>query len=91
MLPLAEVYYKAGATEKANDFIRTIAGIYIENLNYYNSVEPAFASYYHEDSMQAYAVMSRVWEWAEAYGQQALLEEFKSKMMIPDDLKEIFK
>ena len=91
MLPLAEVYYKAGATEKANDFIRTIAGIYIADLNYYNSVEPAFASYYQEDSMQAYAVMSRVWEWAEAYGQQALLEEFKSKMMIPDDLKEIFK
>ncbi len=71
--------------------MRAIAGIYIENLNYYNAVEPAFASYYQEDSMQAYAVMSRVWEWAEEYGQQDLLEEFKSKMMIPEDLKDIFK
>ncbi len=90
MLPMGEVYYKAGEIEKGNSFIRTLATIYIENLNYYNSVSPAFASFYHEDSMQSYAVLSRIWDWAEQYGQRQLLEEFKAKMMIPDDLKEIF-
>ena len=90
MLPLAEVYYQAGATQKANDFVRTIAGIYIENLSYYNSVSPEFSSYYQEDKMQAYAVMSRIWEWGERYNQKALLDELKSKMIVPDDLKDLF-
>ncbi|KAF0199066.1 MAG: Uncharacterized protein FD166_691 [Bacteroidetes bacterium] len=90
MLPLAEVYYQAGATQKANDFVRTIAGIYIENLSYYNSVSPEFSSYYQEDKMQAYAVMSRIWEWGERFNQKALLDELKSKMIVPDDLKDLF-
>ncbi|MFH1118479.1 MAG: DUF2723 domain-containing protein [Bacteroidota bacterium] len=90
MLPLAEVYYQAGATQKANDFVRTVAGVYIENLNYYNSVNPEFSSYYQEDKMQAYAVMSRIWEWGERFDQKALLDELKSKMIIPEDLKDLF-
>lgn len=90
MLPLAEVYYQSGATVKGNDFVRTVAGIYIENLNYYNSVSPEFSSYYEEDKMQAFAVMSRIFEYGRTYDQKALLDEFKSKMMIPDDLKDLF-
>ncbi|MBK6345211.1 MAG: DUF2723 domain-containing protein [Bacteroidales bacterium] len=91
MLPLAEVYYQAGATQKANDFVRSIAGVYTENLNYYNSVSPEFSSYYQEDKMQAYAVMSRIWEWGERFNQKALLDELKSRMIVPDDLKDLFK
>lgn len=90
MLPLAEVYYQAGATKKANDFVRTIAGIYIQNLNYYNSVSPEFSSFYQDDKMQAYAVMSRIWEWGERFNQKALLDELKTKMIIPEDLKDMF-
>jgi len=90
MLPLAEVYYQSGATVKGNDFVRTVAGIYIENLNYYNSVSPEFSSYYEDDKMQAYAVMSRIFEYGRTYEQKALLDEFKSKMLIPEDLKDLF-
>ncbi|NTW23502.1 MAG: DUF2723 domain-containing protein [Lentimicrobium sp.] len=90
MLPLAEVYYQSDATVKGNDFVRTVAGIYIENLNYYNSVSPEFSSYYEEDKMQAYAVMSRIFEYGRTYDQKALLDEFKSKMIIPEDLKDLF-
>ncbi len=89
-LPLVEVYYKAGAFDKGNDLMRTLGNIYVENLNYYNALSPEFASVYHDESMQAYAVMSRIWEWAETYGQRQILDEFKSKMMIPEDLKDIF-
>lgn len=90
MLPLGEVYYQAGAIEKANNFLKTIAGIYIEDLNYYSSVSPEFSSYYQDDRMQAYAVMSRIWEWGERYNQKPMLEELKSKMIIPEDLKDVF-
>jgi len=90
MLPLAEVYYQSGATVKGNNFMRTVAGIYIENLNYYNSVSPEFSSYYEEDKMQAFAVMSRIFEYGRTYEQKALLDEFKSKMIIPEDLKDLF-
>lgn len=90
MLPLAEVYYDAGAEDKGNDFVKTLAGVYIDNLNYYNAVSPDLASFYQEDSMQAYAVLARIWEYAEKYGQSEMLEDLKSRMMIPDDLKDIF-
>jgi tetratricopeptide (TPR) repeat protein len=91
MLPLAEVYFDAGAAEKGTDFLKTLATVYIDNLNFYNAVNPKFASFYHEDSMQAYAVLARVWEYADEYGQRKLLDELKDKMIIPNDLKDIFK
>jgi len=90
MLPLAEVYYKAGAIEKGNNFIKTIAGIYIQDLNYYNAVSPEFRSYYQDDQMQAYAILSRIFEWGKEYKQDALLEELRGKMIIPNEYKDLF-
>ncbi|MCB9014550.1 MAG: DUF2723 domain-containing protein [Lentimicrobiaceae bacterium] len=91
MLPMAEIYYEAGAMKKGNDFVKTIADIYLADLSYYSAVSPEFSNYYQDDQMQAYAVMSRIWQYAEKYGQKALLDELKSKMIIPEDLKDVFK
>lgn len=90
MLPLAEVYYLAGDTVKANNFVKTLADIYTGNLAYYASVNPEFSSFYEDDRMQAYAVMSRIWEYGRKFNQQPLLNEIKSKMMIPQEYKELF-
>lgn len=90
MLPMAEVYYDAGAPDKGNNFLTTLANVYIENLNFYNSVSPEFASFYHEDSMQAYAVLARIWEYADRYNQKEMLEDLKTRMIIPEDLKDVF-
>ncbi|MHC1775191.1 MAG: DUF2723 domain-containing protein [Lentimicrobium sp.] len=90
MLPLAEVYYLAGDTVKANNFMKTIAGIYIGNLTYYTSVSPEFSNFYQDDKMQSYAVMSRIWEYGRKFNQPQLLEEFKSKMMIPQEYMDMF-
>jgi hypothetical protein len=90
MLPLAEVYYLAGDTVRANNFMKTVAGIYIGNLTYYASVSPEFSSYYQDDKMQSYAVMSRIWEYGRKFKQKQLLEEFKTKMMIPEEYKDLF-
>lgn len=91
MLPLADVYYKSEKMDKGNKLLKTLAGIYIENLNYYSSVSPKFRSYYEDDTMQAYAVLSRIWEAATEYGQRELLDEIKADMTIPEEFKELFK
>jgi hypothetical protein len=90
MLPLAEVYYLAGDTIKANNFVKTLADIYTGNLTYYSSVSPEFSSFYEDDRMQAFAVMSRIWEYGRTYNQQPLLDEIKSKMMIPQEYMDLF-
>jgi hypothetical protein len=41
--------------------------------------------------MQAYAVLSRIWEAATEYGQRELLDEIKADMTIPEEFKELFK
>lgn len=91
MLPLADVYYKAGAIDKGNEFVKTLAGIYIENLNYYNSVSPKFHSFYDDNIMQSYAVLSRIWEVGKEYGQREMLEKLRDKMVIPAEFDELFK
>ncbi len=90
MLPLAEVYYLAGDTVRANNFVKTLADIYTGNLAYYASVNPKFSSFYEDDRMQAFAVMSRIWEYGRTYNQQPLLDEIKSKMMIPQEYMDLF-
>lgn len=90
MLPIIGVYYEAGNLEKGNAFAKDLAKIYIDNLSYYNAVKPKFKSFYEENTMQAYAVLSRIWEIAKAYDQRALLDEIKEDMIIPDELKGIF-
>lgn len=91
MLPLAEVYYMAGNTDKGNDFVKALADIYLANITYYTSVSPEFSSYYEDDMMQAFAVMARIWEYGKKYGQNEMLKEFKSRMyMIPAEYKDLF-
>ncbi|MBL7905552.1 MAG: DUF2723 domain-containing protein [Bacteroidales bacterium] len=91
MLPLAEVYYKAGNIVKGNNFAKDLADIYLANITYYTSVSPEFSSYYEDDMMQAFAVMARIWEYGKKYGQEDMLKEFKSRMyMIPAEYKDLF-
>lgn len=91
MLPLAEVYYMAGNTAKANTFVKALADIYLANITYYTSVSPEFSSYYEDDMMQAFAVMARIWEYGRKFGQDEMLKEFKSRMyMIPAEYKDLF-
>jgi hypothetical protein len=40
--------------------------------------------------MQAYAVLARIWEYADRYNQKEMLEDLKTRMIIPEDLKDVF-
>jgi hypothetical protein len=88
--PLLEVYYNAGATEKANDFFRTMAKVFGERLAFYNQVDPKFASFYKEDSEEAMMGLARLMSVAKQNNQQSLIKEIEDNYMLPEELKGIF-
>ena len=55
MLPYAEVYYKTGAKEKADQLIERVAQIYCQNLDYYFSFKGKSKDYFQQDIQNALA------------------------------------
>ena len=60
MLPYAEVYYRAGATEKANKLVERVAEIYGQNIDYYYSFSPANTQYFEQDVQTALGIIKRM-------------------------------
>jgi tetratricopeptide (TPR) repeat protein len=60
MLPYAEIYYKAGASEKANMLIERVAKIYSQNLDYYNSFSSGHTQYFEQDVQTSLGILRRL-------------------------------
>ncbi|MCD4695195.1 MAG: DUF2723 domain-containing protein, partial [Bacteroidales bacterium] len=60
MIPFIEVYYDAGAVEKANDVSRRVFEIYDQNMNYYYSLNNNLAKYYESEYNQALGVLQQL-------------------------------
>jgi hypothetical protein len=60
MLPFAEIYYKAGESEKANKLIDRVGQIYSQNLDYYYSFSPGYAQYFEQDVQTALGIIKRL-------------------------------
>ena len=60
MLPYAEIYYKAGAPEKANKLIERVAEIYSQNLDYYYSFSPEYKQYFEQDVQTSLGIIKRM-------------------------------
>jgi hypothetical protein len=60
MLPYAEIYYKAGASEKANMLIERVAQIYSQNLDYYNSFSSRHTQYFEQDVQTSLGILRRL-------------------------------
>jgi len=86
MMPLLDVYYRAGDTAKANDFLKAMARVFSENLAFYNQVDPKFANFYKEDNDEAMMVLARLYSIAQQNKQQDLIKEMeKSFYITPGD------
>jgi hypothetical protein len=72
MLPFAEIYYKAGASEKANKLVERVAEIYSQNLDYYYSFSPAHTQYFEQDVQTSLGILKRVSMLASEYHQPDL-------------------
>jgi hypothetical protein len=60
MVPYAEIYYQAGATDKANNLMKQIGQICVDNLNYYDSFGPEKAQYFEQDTQTALGILRRL-------------------------------
>ncbi len=74
-IPFAEVYYEAGATERANQVVKTIAKNYQAEIVYYDAQTPAIASYYQDNRSLAVSMLQRLSMMARMYEQDTLKEE----------------
>ncbi|MBZ0242676.1 MAG: hypothetical protein K8F24_05640, partial [Bacteroidales bacterium] len=81
MLPWAEIYFEAGAREKAVEMIRTLSGRYLEDLAYYSNLPDKFAAYYDQNSQEALAVLQRLSQMASENGETELANELDEAFM----------
>jgi ABC-type long-subunit fatty acid transport system fused permease/ATPase subunit len=76
-LPLAEVYYKAGKTDKGDKLYSRLAELYYQNLVYYFRF-PANKAYQTDTNrQQALAVLQHISREAEKYGRKAISAKAK--------------
>ncbi|MCF8303094.1 MAG: DUF2723 domain-containing protein [Bacteroidales bacterium] len=72
MLPFADIYYQAGATEKANKMVNTMFEVFSENMLYYSSLNQPFRNQYSQEKQEAFAVLQRLSMLTEDNGQKEL-------------------
>ncbi len=60
MVPMVETYYDAGARTKANEASDVLTQAYVENLEYYSSLERVFRQYYNQDIEQSLMVLQQL-------------------------------
>jgi tetratricopeptide (TPR) repeat protein len=78
MIPFIEVYYNAGAPEKAAAISRRVFEIYDQNMNYYYRLNDRLAKYYEQEYNQTLGVMQQLSMMARMNQQNDLYEEFDS-------------
>ncbi|NOR87995.1 MAG: DUF2723 domain-containing protein, partial [Bacteroidales bacterium] len=69
MLPYAENYYAAGATEKGNEVMNILYDFYVSELDYINSLSPEFKKLLVQDQQTALGVLQRMGQNARRYKQ----------------------
>ena len=78
MIPFIEVYYDAGAPEKAVEISRRVFEIYDQNLEYYYTLNDRLSKYYERDYNQTLGVMQQLSMMARMNKQNELYEEMDS-------------
>ena len=79
MLPIAEVYYKLGMSNEANQLIKDIANIYEEDLKYYFRFKGKLAENIDSEKQQAMAVMQRIGQVARINKQETLAKDLDER------------
>ena len=64
MIPWIDMYYNAGAHEKGNELLKTLSGIYTEDLAYYAS-DKRFNKAYENEIQESLAVLQRLGQLAQ--------------------------
>ena len=76
MLPWIDIYFEAGANDKALGVMESLAERYLDDLKYYTSLKGKYLQYYDTNMQEAMAVLQRLSETARKRG----LKDFQQKM-----------
>ncbi|HET6244396.1 MAG TPA: DUF2723 domain-containing protein [Bacteroidia bacterium] len=88
----ADTYYKAGATEKANELIKQLGELYIEDLNYYASLDDRYAKTINREMEQGMQILRQVMFMASSNEQEELTEQLQAQLsLIPAGKSLLFK
>jgi hypothetical protein len=72
LLPLAEVYYQAGAVDKGDKLYDRLTELYYQNLVYYFRFPASKAAQTDTDRQQGLAVLQHIYREADKYGRKAI-------------------
>ncbi|GAB4322817.1 MAG: DUF2723 domain-containing protein [Bacteroidales bacterium] len=78
MIPFIEVYYDAGAKEKAQEIAQIVYDRYVDDLSYYNSLDGALRKYYDTEYNQALGVLQQLSMMARSNNQLEFYNEIDS-------------
>ncbi len=72
MLPWIDLYFEAGARDKAVQMMETLSKRYIDDLSYYIRLGDKFVGFYDNSIQEALAVINRIGETAKKHGETDL-------------------
>jgi hypothetical protein len=72
MLPFVDIYYRAGATDKANKLAERLVEIYSQNIDYYHTYAPENRSYFDQEIQTSLDIIRRLSMVTSANGQTRL-------------------
>ena len=75
-----EMYYACGATEKGDQFLKTIAGNFYEKALYYCNMKPKFKAYFREDIEEMLSFLNLFKEVADHYQRTELYEQINANL-----------
>ena len=81
MLAWADNYLRAGATEKGVKVIEDLRDRYVEDLNYFSSLNKNFQKYYDDDIQESLLVLQRLGNMARQYKMTELATELDNTLM----------
>jgi len=79
MIPVAESFYKAGDSKKANELVKDLADIYEEDLKFYFSLEGELSGNAETEKQQAMSVMQRLVYITQYYKQDELNKSLNAR------------
>jgi hypothetical protein len=78
VLDVIQEYYKAGATDKANNLVKEMADYTKEEINYYFALKQPYAKSVNRDKRLALHILHRLSNVTNQYGQKELSREYDS-------------
>jgi hypothetical protein len=78
----ADVYYRLGKIEQANEIILQYANECIEELKYYKSVQPKFRRTVSDDEQRSMAILDRIITKAKQFNQNELVDNLNEQWAI---------